>query len=173
MEARASKESSATMEEAGAVIRTQLTPLISSVLDYLSHQEVASIPDLRTIASYMNISPSHFCHIFKAQTGVPFTRYVKSVRMRHARKLLQETCMTVKQVMFEVGISDHSHFSKDYKREFGENPTETRRNAASGKKRAQLWPPNSNSSHQEKVAFLVRSSSVNRRRGGFKWERVW
>lgn len=134
MEVRASKESVASVEKVGAVIRMQLTPLVSSVLDYLSRQEVASIPDLRTIASLMNISPSHLCHLFKAHTGVPFSRYVKSVRMRRARKLLQETCMTVKQVMLEVGISDHSHFSKDYKRAFGESPTETRRDCSERQK---------------------------------------
>jgi AraC-like DNA-binding protein len=37
--------------------------------------------------------------------------------------------LSVKQVMVKVGLADHSHFARDYKREFGESPSETRRHS--------------------------------------------
>lgn len=74
------------------------------------------------------------CRI-KQQTGISFTRQIKRLRLRRAQLLLRETCWNVKEVMNQVGLSDHSHFAKDYKKEFGESPTETRCKAiAVGKK---------------------------------------
>lgn len=114
--------------------------LVSLLLDHLSKQELARMPSIDSLAATLNMSPSYLRHIVKQRTGVSFTRYVKGLRLRRARKLLQETFWSVKQVMLEVGVSDHSHFAKDYKKEFGESPTQTRCNAiVSGKKINATW----------------------------------
>jgi len=38
---------------------------------------------------------------------------------------LAETNLRVKEVMHKVGINDLSHFVRDYKKVFGESPSET------------------------------------------------
>lgn len=114
--------------------------LVTLLLDHLSRQEPARMPSIDTLAASLNMSPSHLRHIVKQRTGVSFRRYVRTLRLRRARQLLQETFWIVKQVMLEVGVSDHSHFAKDYKNEFGESPTQTRYNAiASGKTINATW----------------------------------
>ena len=60
-------------------------------------------------------------------------RYLKHARLDRARQLLQETQLAVKQVSIEVGIFDHSHFARDYKKEFGESPSDTRRSPSTTK----------------------------------------
>jgi AraC-like DNA-binding protein len=100
--------------------------LASAVLSHLSGQEPSHMPTVHSLAAIFNISASHLRHVLKQQTGLSFSRHVRILRLRRARQLLQDTCMTVKQVMVEVGMSDHSHFAKDYKKEFGESPTQTR-----------------------------------------------
>jgi len=104
----------------------QSNSLASAVLAYLSRQELTRMPSTEEVAALLNISASHLRHVLKQETGLSFSRHVRTLRLRRARQLLQETCMTVKQVMIAVGISDHSHFAKDYKEEFGESPTQTR-----------------------------------------------
>ena len=84
----------------------------------------------KSIATRLNISASRFRHLFKEQTGMPFIQCMKRERMRCARLLLQETCLTVKEVMAEINVSDRSHFSRDYKKYFGETPSITRRHAS-------------------------------------------
>ena|SRR5215472_8608949 len=113
---------------------------VTLLLDHLSRQEPARMPSIGMLAASFNMSPSHLRHIVKQHTGMSFGRYVRTLRLRRARQLLQETFWSVKQVMLEVGVCDHSHFAKDYKKEFGESPTQTRCNAiASGKTINATW----------------------------------
>jgi AraC-like DNA-binding protein len=113
--------------ESSADAADSRTESIASVLlAQLSGAGPANIPTLEVLAESLNLSAGRLQHIIKQETGIPFTRHVKVLRLQRARKLLQETCWTVKQVMIEVGISDHSHFAKDYKKQFGETPTQTR-----------------------------------------------
>ena len=74
------------------------------------------------LAARVNLSRSRFAHLFKAQVGVPPGRYLREQRLRHARRLLETTFLSVKQVMAEVGINDPSHFSRDFQRAFGTSP---------------------------------------------------
>ena len=82
--------------------------------------------NLDEIANALNISNSHFRHLFSKHTGMSPSRYHKLLRLRKAQHLLLETFLNVKQVMAEVGWSDESHFCRDYKRMFGHSPSQTR-----------------------------------------------
>jgi len=46
--------------------------------------------------------------------------------MRQAKKLLETTFMSVKEIMGRVGISDKSHFLRDFKRDHGATPAQHR-----------------------------------------------
>src|SRR5688572_5504869 len=75
-----------------------------------------------TLASEFNLSPSRFAHLFKAEFGVAPMRYLHTHRMLRARQLLEETILTVKEVMVQVGCSDPSHFARDFRRFHGLPP---------------------------------------------------
>ena len=51
-------------------------------------------------------------------------RYLRRMRMQHARELLQRTDLTVSQVADRVGYSEAGHFTRAYKAEFGMVPSE-------------------------------------------------
>lgn len=106
---------------------------ISTVLSHLAQQSLAHVSSLKSMAESFSISSSRLRRIFKQKTGIPFGKYLKIVRLRKARQLLQETNLSVKQVRIEVGLFDHSHFARDYKKQFGESPTGTRRARAHAK----------------------------------------
>ena len=78
------------------------------------------------IARLVNISPSRLRHLFKAETGTSVARHLKSLRMQKARELLETTFLSVKEVMSRVGMSDESHFVRDFKKEFGLTPSQYR-----------------------------------------------
>jgi AraC-like DNA-binding protein len=46
--------------------------------------------------------------------------------MEHAKRLLETTFLSVKQVMTEVGATDESHFVRDFKAHYGVSPTRFR-----------------------------------------------
>ena len=79
------------------------------------------------LAYHVNLSPSRLQHLFKAETGVSLTQYLKSLRLERARELLETTFLSVKQIMTTAGLKNKSHFVKDFKKAYGMSPTQYRR----------------------------------------------
>ena len=48
--------------------------------------------------------------------------YIKSIRMKKAAMLLQQRKFTVSEIMYMVGYSNASYFSKCFQGVFGKNP---------------------------------------------------
>jgi len=84
--------------------------------------------DLRAkeLAHLVNLSPSRLRHLFKHDTGQTLAQYLMYTRMTHARLLLETTHLSVKEAMNQVGISDCSHFTRDFKKLYGVSPTRCR-----------------------------------------------
>lgn len=82
---------------------------------------------LAELARAVNLSPSHLYHLFKAETGMAPTRYMKVLRMNKAKELLETTFMSVKEIMTLIGAHDGSHFVRDFKRQYKVTPTQYRR----------------------------------------------
>lgn len=59
--------------------------------------------------------------------GITPTQYLKSVRLRKAKELLETSFLSVKQIISLVGIGDRNHFTNDFKKAYGVSPTEYRR----------------------------------------------
>jgi transcriptional regulator GlxA family with amidase domain len=93
----------------------------------LIHQQLPSSSiDIDEIAGAVNLSSSHFRHLFQRHLGITPARYHKLLRLQKAQDLLQESFLTVKQVMAAVGWRDESHFSRDFKRAYGRSPSKER-----------------------------------------------
>jgi transcriptional regulator GlxA family with amidase domain len=78
------------------------------------------------LAGSVNLSPSRFRHLFRAQAGVGPLEFLRALRMRRARLLIERTFLAVKEVMSLVGYNDPSHFSRDFRRVHGTSATELR-----------------------------------------------
>jgi AraC-like DNA-binding protein len=77
-------------------------------------------------AALVNLSPSRLHQLFKEETGVPPARYLRQLRMRRAKELLETTNLSVKQVMTRIGLTDESHFVRDFKKTCGLTPARYR-----------------------------------------------
>jgi AraC-like DNA-binding protein len=82
---------------------------------------------LEEIARAVNLSTPRLRSLFRAETGMTPTQYLKSLRMQKAKELLEETFLNVKQIMLRVGVTDQSHFVRDFRELYGHTPTEYRR----------------------------------------------
>lgn len=74
----------------------------------------------------VNLSPVHLRFLFKAETGVTFAQYLKSLRMEEAGRLLESTFLSIKEIMFRIGMRDESHFARDFKKVHGLAPVQYR-----------------------------------------------
>jgi AraC family transcriptional regulator, arabinose operon regulatory protein len=93
---------------------------------FLAKKYLHSKRVVEEIASVLHLSPSRFRHLFKQETGVPPALYLKHLRLRYARHLLEESTLSVKEVMAAVGINDFSHFVRDFKSMYRLTPSEAR-----------------------------------------------
>lgn len=86
-------------------------------------QELHEPLSLATLAAGVNLSVSRFGHLFRKQTGLSPRQYLHSLRMHRARVLIENTFLSVKEVMVHSGFRDASHFSREFRRHHGVSPS--------------------------------------------------
>jgi AraC family transcriptional regulator len=100
---------------------------IKEAVDFIDANLQRSLK-LLEIARFLGLSPSRARHIFTAAVGLSPMRYVRLRRMQRAKVLLEETRLSVKEVMTKVGVSDQSHFVRDFYTVYGLTPGKYRSN---------------------------------------------
>jgi len=100
-------------------------PRITATVKYLQDR-LAEPVTVIGLAKMVNLSESRFRALFVAQTGMAPGQYLQRLRLRRARLLLERTFLSVKEVMALAGYNDPSHFSRDFRREYGAAPSEVR-----------------------------------------------
>jgi len=96
---------------------------VQVVLELLG-ESIHSKPAVNELANAVNLSASHLRRVFKAETGTPLNRYLKSLRLQKSKELIEHTFLNMKQIMFAVGVKDKSQFARDFKRVTGFTPTQ-------------------------------------------------
>lgn len=77
---------------------------------------------LGEFAQSVNLSVWRLCHIFKSDVGMPPIRFLRQLRMERAKDLLESSFLSVKEIAFQVGLNDESHFVRDFKSTYGYSP---------------------------------------------------
>lgn len=87
--------------------------------------------NVSSLADIVAVDSKQLYRKLKQLTGSTPVNYIRKLRMRKASILLGEDKFTVSEVMFLVGYSNASYFSKCFTEEFGMNPKEYRKQADS------------------------------------------
>jgi transcriptional regulator GlxA family with amidase domain len=82
---------------------------------------------LSTIAAKVGLSPSRFSRSFHASAGVPFTSYLRGVRLDSAMRLMRATNKPLCDIALACGFGDQSQFSRSFVRTIGITPLKWRR----------------------------------------------
>lgn len=77
---------------------------------------------IEDLARRLGMSVSGFHHHFKAVTAMSPLQFQKQVRLQEARRLMLSDGLDAASAGFKVGYDNPSHFSREYKRQFGEPP---------------------------------------------------
>jgi len=78
---------------------------------------------LSEFAQSVNLSVWRLSHLFKTDVGMPPMRYLRVLRMERARDLLESSFLSVKEIGYRVGLTDESHFVRDFKAIYGLSPS--------------------------------------------------
>jgi len=102
--------------------------LVDKALAVLNRNFAKNISD-SSVADQLGLSTSHFRFLFKEVTGQPFHKYLISLRLERAKKLLLEQNLPVSEVAAAVGFNGLAHFSRAFTQRFSVTPTNLRRSA--------------------------------------------
>ena len=97
---------------------------------FLKKQMLSNLQYSTTIeemARLVNLSESHLQQLFKMEIGMSPIQYLKHLRLETARDLLENSFNQVKQIGFEVGMIDQSHFVRQFKKKYSLTPSEYRK----------------------------------------------
>ena len=88
----------------------------------MMRDDVRGEVSLAEFAQSVNLSVWRLCHIFKSDVGMPPIKYLRLLRMETAKGLLESSFLSVKEIAYQVGLNDESHFVRDFKSTYGYSP---------------------------------------------------
>jgi transcriptional regulator GlxA family with amidase domain len=94
---------------------------ISSMKENLQRRVSAS-----DLAAELRLSAPYLRQLFKRETGTSLARYLKELRIEEAKRLLEATSLSVKEIAAQVGVGDPSHFAQDFERRHELTPSQYR-----------------------------------------------
>jgi transcriptional regulator GlxA family with amidase domain len=79
------------------------------------------------LAQRAHMSPRHFARLFRVETGVTPARYVESVRLETARRVLEDSGQPIADVALKCGFGTPETMRRCFLRALGVGPAEYRR----------------------------------------------
>lgn len=82
---------------------------------------------LQDVADSVGMNASYLSHLLKKKTGMNYTEYLIHLRIRRARELIRSTDEKFYVISEQVGYPNTFYFTRLFKRETGQSPSEYRR----------------------------------------------
>ena len=98
---------------------------LRKVEDYIA-EHLAEEISIEELAGLVELSASHFAHVFKETTGMTPLQFVTRQRITRAQQLIRETSRSLIDIGLESGYSSPSHFAQVFRKVVGVTPTEFR-----------------------------------------------
>ncbi len=81
---------------------------------------------LDDVADFMDISRSHFAHLFKEYTGTTFVNFLTEERIKRAKTLFSNSDAQIIDVAYDSGFSSVPSFNRAFKKVTGMSPSSYR-----------------------------------------------
>ena len=81
---------------------------------------------LNDVAAHVELNPSYFSNLFKAEMGMNFSEYLMKIRMEKAMQLLRNPKIRIYEIGSMVGYEDAVSFGRAFKKFVGMSPKEYR-----------------------------------------------
>ncbi|MCZ8518297.1 MULTISPECIES: helix-turn-helix domain-containing protein [Paenibacillus] len=79
------------------------------------------------VAAYVELNPAYLSRLFRRKTGKNIIDFLIDSKMQRAKELLKNTDLTVSAVAQSLGYVNFSYFSKAFKKVYGMNPQDYRK----------------------------------------------
>ena len=96
---------------------------VLNVLDRLYYMPL----DVDRLAAECNVGRDRFLHLFTKSVGMPPQKYVTTIRIKNAKRMLSETDRSVAEIAERCGFNDSMYFSRVFKKKTALAPSEYRK----------------------------------------------
>ena len=111
--------SSLSVERFTGVSRQELSdPSWLSILD----NEIGHSHSVASLARRVGVSRNHLTRLFRQHLQTTTVDYLQGRRMKQVRHLIEHSCLPIKLIAEEVGLSDLHQFNKFFKKRTGLSP---------------------------------------------------
>lgn len=80
--------------------------------------------NIKDLSNHLNLNSDYLRRVFKKATGKTPLQYHRRLRIKEAKKLIENGELTISQIAYEIGYDNVGYFSRVFKRETGYWPTE-------------------------------------------------
>jgi len=81
-------------------------------------------------ASAQNLHPNYLSNVVKSKTGKPISAWIADKTIEEAKSLLQNSPISIKEIAYQLGFSESTHFSNYFKKRTNFSPVSFRKQAA-------------------------------------------
>ncbi|MGY0036127.1 AraC family transcriptional regulator [Pedobacter sp. NJ-S-72] len=108
-------------------------PLINRMLLHIG-QHISAPEKLRVeyLAAHFNLSANYVSEYFRKFTGESLRNYITNYKIRLVQQRLTFSTFTISQIANELGFTDESHLSRQFKKYNGVGPAEFRKKVKPG-----------------------------------------
>jgi len=92
-----------------------ITDVIEETTAYIS-EHLCETLTLEQLAKRASLSPYYFTRVFKKETGYTPHEYIIAARVNHAKFLLKNTNISIKEICFLSGFANESSFCSTFKK---------------------------------------------------------
>ena len=86
------------------------------------HAEYATDLSLQSVAERLFVNPCYLSTIFHQTTGVTFRSYLKTLRLRHTKRLLTETNYLITDIAMQTGWGSTAYLISSFRQAYGVTP---------------------------------------------------
>lgn len=99
--------------------------LFEAIRNYIE-ENYRSALSRESVANAFYISPSYLSHLFQKEANMRFNEYLNHVRLEHAKELLKQYDLKVKEIATHCGFNDSNYFCRLFKQQTNRSPSQYR-----------------------------------------------
>jgi AraC family transcriptional activator of pobA len=106
-------------ETNGSINKASRPAQLAAKFRDLLNAEMRTIKSPSEFASRLNVSETYLSEVIKKATGYPASYWIQQEVIMEAKRLLYYSQLTVKEIAHDLGYTDHSYFSRIFRKVAG------------------------------------------------------
>ncbi len=96
---------------------------LENIINYVEENILSTQLSVENLASHLLMSRGHVWRKLKSLTGQSTNEFIRTIRLKKAIKLMEESSLNVSEIAYKVGFSSPAYFTKCFREQYGKSPS--------------------------------------------------